>query len=185
MILFVIDKLDNESDKDLILSIYEKYAPWLRSRAYNITNDPEISNDLVHDCIINLIKHIDKIRTFNDSQLRAYIAIAIDNTSKNYMKHSSKSCLMMDDDECFFDNIPDEASTEDLVEKKLSYDAIRENFHNLPDRDKDIIILKYDLELSDREIAPVMGIKENSVRMTVRRSIQRLELLVKEGVCNE
>ncbi|MBP3937805.1 MAG: hypothetical protein IK955_00220, partial [Clostridia bacterium] len=66
MILFVIDKLDNESDKDLILGIYEKYAPWLRSRAYNITNDPEISNDLVHDCIINLIKHIDKIRTFND-----------------------------------------------------------------------------------------------------------------------
>ncbi len=185
MLLFIVQNLDNDDDRKFISDIYEKYAPWLRSRAYKITNDYEISNDLAHDCIINLIKHIDKLRSFNDSQLRSYIAIAIDNTSKNYMKHSSKSCLMMDDDECFFDNIPDEISTEDLVEKKLNYDTIRENFQNLPDRDKDIIILKYDLDLSDREIAPVIGIKENSVRMTVRRSIRRLGLLVKEGVSNE
>lgn len=185
MILFIINQLDKESDKELILNIYEKYAPWLRSRAYNITDDYEVSNDLVHDCIINLIKHVDKLRSFNDSQLRAYIAMAIDNTSKNYLKRSSKSCLVTDDDECFFDNIPDEVLTEEIVEEKFKYESIRESFENLSERDKSIIILKYDLNLKDDEIAPMIGVSSGSVRMTVRRSVQRLSSLVKEVISHE
>lgn len=181
MILFVIDYLDNEDDKSLILNIYEKYAPWLRSRAYRITEDYEVSNDLAHDCIVNLIKHVDKLRTFNDSQLRAYIAIAIDNTSINYMKRSSKTCLVKENEECFFDSVPDDTNTEELVEAKLNIDNVRANFKNLPKRDKDLIILKYDLEMSDREIAPIMGISENSVRMTVRRSVIRLGNMVRRA----
>ena len=74
MILFIVESLDNEKDKELILMIYEKYAPWLRSRAYKITQDYEISNDLVHDCIIKLIKHVDKLKDFKieDGRLLKY-----------------------------------------------------------------------------------------------------------------
>ena len=184
MISFIVETLDNKDDKDLILNIYEKYAPWLRSRAYKITEDYEASNDLVHDCIINLIKHVDKLRDFNDTQLRAYLAIAIDNTAKNYIRHSSKVNLMFDDEGCFFEDIADNKNLEDIVEIKLNYETIRENFQKLSERDRHIIHLKYDLVLSDKDIAPIIGISENSVRTIVSRSVNRLGNLVK-GVCRK
>lgn len=180
MILFIVDSLDNEEDKTLILDIYQKYAPWLRARAYKYTNDIEESNDLVHDCVISLIKHVDKLRTFNDSQLRAYIAITIDNTAKNYIKQSSKICLAAEDEEEFLKSIHNAPSTEDIVEMKLKYETIRQNFDKLSERDQTILVLKFDLDLSDAEIAPIIGISESSVRTTIRRSIKRLGKTVKE-----
>lgn len=174
MILFIVETLDSEEDKKFILEVYNKYAPMMRARAYSFTKDYETSADLAHECIIKLIPHTDKLRTFNDSQLRAYIAIAIDHISINYTKHSSRTCLLSDDEECFFENIADPDDVENAVETKFSYDELRKNFQLLPERDKTLIVLKYDLELSDRDIAPLIGIKENSVRMTVNRSVRRL-----------
>lgn len=180
MLLFIVENLENEDDKALILDIYEKYAPWMRSRAYKYTNDIEESNDLVHDCVINLIKHVDKLRTFNDSQLRAYIIITIDNTAKNHIKHSSKIYLFTEYEETFLKSIPDESTTEDLVEKKLRYENILHNFEKLSERDQMLLMLKYDLDLSDGEIAQIIGINENSIRTTIQRSVKRLGKTVKE-----
>lgn len=186
MILFIVESLDNEEDKDLILMIYEKYAPWLRSRAYKLTKDYDISNDLAHDCIINLIKHVDTLRGFNDVQLRAYLAIAIDNTSKNYIKRSSKISLMPDNEECFiFGHTDDSVDPEEIVECKFKYDTVRQSFKQLSERDQSVIILKYSHELSDRDIAPIIGISENSVRTIVSRCVQRLGNKVKEVVGND
>lgn len=174
MILFVVENLDNEEDKKFILDVYNKYAPMMRARAYTFINDYETSADLAHECIIKLIPQTDKLRTYNDSQLRAYIAVSIDHISINYSKHSSRSCLMSDDEECFFNSVEDEENLEDVVEHKFSYEELHKSFQLLPERDKSLIILKYDLELSDKDIAPIIGISENSVRMTVRRSVSRL-----------
>lgn len=182
MISFVIDRLDDETDKQIILDIYDRYAPWMRSLAYSLTEDYDVSDDLAHDCIVNLIKHVDTLRNMNGRQLRSYIATTVNNTTINYMKHSSRTCLVPENEECFFDEIPDKENVEEAVEKKLNIELVRENVNCLSPRDKDLIILKYNHELSDGEISEIIGIKENSVRMTVRRSVERLGKKVERGV---
>lgn len=181
MISFVIESLDDETDKQIITDIYEQYAPWMRSRAYTLTGDYEVSYDLAHDCIISLIKHIDTIRNLNDRQLRSYIATTVNHTAINYMKHSSRTCLVTENEECFFDEIPGRENVEEAVEKKLNIETVRENMNGLSSRDRELIILKYNHELSDAEISEIIGIKENSVRMTVRRSVERLGKKVERG----
>lgn len=181
MILFVINSLENETDRQIILDIYEQYAPWMRSLAYSMTEDYDVSDDLAQDCIVNLIKHVDTLRNMNGRQLRSYIATTVNNTTINYMKHSSRTCLVPENEECFFDEIPAEDNVEEDVEKKLNIELVRENINCLASRDKDLIILKYNHELSDREISDIIGIKENSVRMTVRRSVDRLSKKVERG----
>lgn len=179
MILFIVDTLDNEEDKKFILDVYNKYAPMMRARAYTYTKDYGTSADLAHECIIKLISQTDKLQTYNDSQLRAYIAITIDHISINYTKHSSRSCLLSENEECFFDSIEDPEDIENIVENKFSYEELRKSFLLLPERDKRLIVLKYDFELSDKEIASIIGIAENSVRMTVKRSVQNLGRMMK------
>ena len=181
MILFVINSLENETDRQIILDIYEQYAPWMRSLAYSMTEDYDVSDDLAQDCIVSLIKHVDTLRNMNGRQLRSYIATTVNNTTINYMKHSSRTSLVPENEECFFDEIPAEDNVEEAVEKKLNIELVRENINCLASRDKDLIILKYNHELSDREISDIIGIKENSVRMTVRRSVDRLGKKVERG----
>ena len=61
-----------------------------------------------------------------------------------------------------------------------AYEVIKAGFDKLCDRDKSIIIMKYDLELNDSQIADVLNIKKDSVRMTVLRSVRNLKKQIKK-----
>lgn len=178
MILFIVESLEKEEDKAFILDIYEEYAPWMRKRINYFVNNSYTSEDLTHDCIINLARHLDKLQTFNEKQLRAYISVAADNTALNYLKKSSRENLVPSNEE-LFDREPNKTEVEDYVEFKLTYETAKENMTKLSKRDQDLLIMKYGLELKDNEIALIVGIKKESVKMTVYRSAKRLEKKIK------
>ncbi|MBR3766914.1 MAG: sigma-70 family RNA polymerase sigma factor [Clostridia bacterium] len=182
MFLFAINTLDNEDDKIFIQNLYNQYFPWLKFRAHKYVNDISLCEDLAHDCMLNMIKSIDKLKEFSEDRQRAYLAIAIDNISKNYIKREKR--LIEIDDFTAADLVfaADDYSMEDEVDKKLDYETVRANFDKLCERDRDIIIMKYDLELNDQQIADILQIKKDSVKMTVYRSVRKLEKVVmKQG----
>ena len=65
----------------------------------------------------------------------------------------------------------------DLMVKK---EQLVESIKKLNMRDRNLISLKYSLELSDEQIAQTIGIKTSSVRMTLFRSVERLRKIAKE-----
>lgn len=175
MILFIIESIDNDEDRNLVLDIYEKYAPWMRLRITRLTKNSMVAEDLTHDCIVNLIRHVDKLRTFNEKQMRGYLAVTADNAAKNYFNKLAKERHVVVPEEELFDKEASETEVQDLIELKLTYEAAKENLKKLPKRDHDLLIMKYGFELSNKEIAEIMGIKEESVKMTVYRSARKLE----------
>lgn len=179
MLLFIIESLDNDEDRNLILDIYEKYAPWMRFRITRLTKDSMVAEDLTHDCIINLIKHIDKLRTFNDVQMRAYLAVTADNTAKNYFKKKSKERCATAAEEELLEKEDNETAVQDMAEFRLAYEEAKENMKRIPERDRELLTMKYGLELDDKQIAEIVGIKEESVKMTVYRSARKLEKKMK------
>lgn len=180
MLLFVIDNLDNDSDKAFMEKLYIEYMPLLRSRVYKHIQDINICNDISHDCMISIIKHIDKIKDLPENKIRAYITVCIDNQIKNYLKRSSKQVTNKMGDISGNYSLADDVNIEDEVEKKYDYQSMKSAFDKLHERDKSIIIMKYDLELNDSQIADVLEIKPDSVRMTVLRSIKKLKKQIKK-----
>lgn len=177
MILYVINSLDNADDKKFIENLYNTYAPWLRFKAHKFVDDINICDDLVHDCMLNMIKYIETVKALPENKQRAYLAVAIDNISKNYIKRSSRTVTMNDYNSASLDFIPDNISIEDELEQKFDYETLRTCIDKLSDRDRDIITMKYYLGLSDEHIADVLQIKKDSVRMTVSRSIKKVETI--------
>lgn len=165
-----IKPITESEDRLFIENIYKKYAPYLTERAYRITGDETVCEDLLHDCIIIFIKHISVLKKLDEERLKAYLTVSIDNTAKKYVLNSEK--LSPDAEEDMADI---SANTEEIIEYKLRYEDIREKLRELSKRDRVLIKLKYDMHLRDREIADLIGIKENSVRMSVRRSVTRLK----------
>ncbi len=175
MVLFVIDCLDNDSDKEFVKNLYTEYMPFLRSRVYKFIKNDEICNDLAHDCMVNMIKYLDRVKSLPENKVRAYLCVSIDNITKNYLKRSSKKVSngVYDLSDDYY--LSDCVSVEDIIEQKADYESVRAAFDKLHERDKSIIIMKYDLELNDSQIADLLDIKQNSVRITVLRSVRKLK----------
>lgn len=167
----VIEIPEKQSNKAFILYLYEKYAPWIRMRISKYVSDPFYTEDLLQDCIINLSKHADKLRTFNHKQLRAYIAVTADHAAINFSKKSSREFPIS-----FLDDIYDdvEADIEGFIENKLVYEDVLAIIKTLSKRDQDIITMKYYLELENKQIADILQIKEDCVKTTIYRSIKKL-----------
>ena len=178
-VFFLIDCLESDDDKKLIEDLYVKYISWLRFRASKIIgNDPAACADVAHDCMVNMIKHLDKLKTMTEDKQRAYMYVSIDNTALNYVAKHSRSVLMHKPEAAELDFVGEDYSLEADVEKRLNIEAVLENIHLLPKRDKDLIILKYELELSDEQVGDILDIKPGNVRMTLRRSVQKLAKLI-------
>ncbi len=178
--LLVVDTLENADDIELIEDLYTKYKPWLKFRAHKIIDNLEDCEDLTHDCMAKMIRHVDTLRRLTEAQRRSYMAIAIDNISLNYSKRASRVAMMKDIDSADLEFIPDDYSVEKEIERKMDFEAILENIKYIPKRDQDIIRMRFELELSDEIIADILDIKKSSVRMSVNRSVAKLQREIEE-----
>lgn len=179
MLLFV-EVLENADDRELIENLYKKYKPWLVSRAHRIVDNIDTCDDLAHDCFVNMINHIDTLRNLTEAKQKAYLAVSIDHITLNYAKRASKISVMKNPDAADLEFLPDAGSVENYIEKKLDFEAILKNFPNIPKRDRDILIMKFSLELKNDEISKILGIKKSCVRMTIKRSIAKLQREIEE-----
>lgn len=180
MLFLVINSLDNDEDRQFITDLYIQYTPWLRSRAFKIVKDLHISEDLAQDCIVNMIRYLDTLKTVPADKHRSYLSTAINNLSKNYLKKASRTVLMNSDEAAELDFIADDYSIEDELDKKYNYEMMRAGFDNLSERDKEILSMRFDMGFNDQQMSELLHIKKNCVRMTVSRSIKRLKHEIKK-----
>lgn len=170
----------NDKDKSIINKIYEEYYSWLMKRAYDIVEDSSVCEDIFNSCVIGWIRNIETLERLSDAELRAYIAKSVDYACYAYLKKESKVAFSLDEAISIDSYEDDSQNVDSIIEKKYTYEAVKSALMKLPDRDREIIIMKYMLELKDREISEIIGIKENSVRMTVRRSVKKLGKIMEE-----
>lgn len=180
MLLFTVDSHTASENQKFIEDLYNKYMPWLRCRAHKTINDLNICEDLAQDCMFNLMKNIDTLKPLSESKRASYIKVAIDNTVKNYIKRAKRMVTMKEAISADLDFISDDVDIEYEIDKKCDYETLKAGLDKLPDRDRDIITMKFDLELSDQEIAAVLNIKPDCSRMTVLRSVRKLKKIINE-----
>ncbi|MEI8224170.1 MAG: RNA polymerase sigma factor [bacterium] len=87
-----------------------------------------------------------------------------------------KKALLVDPSESSWNNIKDE-STPNPEHNSIARDnrvLVHKLLEQLPDDDKDIIILRYLQEKEYSEIAVIVGKRESTIRQIVTRSLQKL-----------
>lgn len=163
-------------NRKLTEKLYLKYAEWLNERANSVLHDEDLSEDIVQDCMLIVLTHIDSLKELEESEQRKYLASAVDKLSKKcLLNQTDKTTPMQYEDDSFDKNLIREESPESAVEDKIFFEILIDELGKMNEHDRKIIELKYIYLRSDHDIAPILGIKENSVRMTVRRSILRLK----------
>ena len=181
--LFARDKLI-EHNLRLVVFLAKKYE--------NTKVDLE---DLVSIGTIGLIKGINTFRGNKNIKLATYASRCIDNEILMYLRKNKKVRTEISFDESLsFDSEGNELKLEDilgtdpdLVTKGLEKDEEKElvisEINKLNDRDKEIIVLRYGLngkkELTQKEVALLLGISQSYISRIEKKVIKRLKGLVR------
>ncbi|MCL2400494.1 MAG: RNA polymerase sigma factor [Defluviitaleaceae bacterium] len=160
--------LDSEADKNKIVQLYEKYHRLMFYVARKVLSDHALAEDAVSESIEKMIYNIHKIDDISCYKTKAFIVIIVRNTALNILKKKGRTDTHLDVDS---EVIADESF---LVSDKIisieSYNNIVSIINSLPDTLRDVAVLSLVHEQSHSEIAEILEISYDTVKMRLSRA---------------
>ena len=156
----MIAGVGDQAELDELSARYMAHAPAIFRLAVALTDDPTQAEDLVHDAFVRLHRSGSSLAP---EAVRAYLRRIVVNLVKDHHRHLA-----------VVRRVPfvghDEPSAE-LVATRLGRDAeVAEAIAELPHRQRVCIVLHYFEDLSDAQIAEVMGTSVGSVKTHLHRA---------------
>lgn len=168
-----------EDDRCFMEKLYADFQRLMYAQALMITHSRAAAEDVVGDSLVALIQKIDTIRPMQRNILRAYVVITVRNTALNAVRRQKapdggERVVPIEDM-----RLADPSGTEDWLMRRERMEFVKNAVRSLPQREMQVMMMKYFQDLSDAQIAKAMGIKEGSVRSLINRGRQHLRLLLK------
>ncbi len=98
-----------------------------------------------------------------------------------------KQVLMLDSylfetDEAYLESVPSDSNTEDEIIKEELINAVKEAINNLKDREKLVLSLRFEKELSLKEIGEILGVSESRVSQIISVSLAKIRKQIEEMI---
>lgn len=183
MLMFLSSVPCSPSDREFVIWLYEEYHRLMFSVVKQYIPDFSVHEDIVQECLVNLIKKVSILLPMERCALSSYIVSTVRNTSINYLKHQGrvlKHQMAVEDDkedEVLAVGAPlDELII--LMERKSKLKTI---WPMLRKEEQILLEGKYILGYSDRELALQLKCKPDSIRMKLTRARRKaLKLLLEQ-----
>lgn len=163
-------------DRDaLITRLFASEGAALVRLARLFTDDRTAAEDLVQEAFVRLHRAADRVR--EPDKAAAYLRSIVLNLARDHNRRGLMSLRHRDAER--LDRSP-EPLTEDRLEADARQQTILDALRDLPQRQRDCLVLRFYLELSSTEIAETLGITANSVKTHYRRGLASLRELLGE-----
>ncbi|MCM3290937.1 sigma-70 family RNA polymerase sigma factor [Paenibacillus sp. MER 180] len=184
MLLILFSVIEEEKDQDFLIDLFYQYYPLMRKKAYEVTNDYNVVDDLIQDVFLKLIPKTPLLRTMEYCKRTSYIIYSIRNMGVDYIRAKERQKLLVStaQTEDMINRLPDsQLSVEELIFRREDRQEMFSKLSKLTDRDITLLYYKYNMDLKDSEISRKLGIPVNNVRQYLTRARRRaLNLLKKE-----
>ncbi len=160
---------DNDN-KTKLERLYYKHRNQMYWVAYRILSDKELAEDAVSESFYRIIKHLDKIDEKDSTKASGFLITVCRNVAIDIKKKHSKEILEGD-----MNNLSgDEDNAENIVVKSENSREIADAIKSLNAIYRDIIILKYAHDLTNGDIAKLLGISRYVVEKRLSRAKTKL-----------
>lgn len=137
--------------------------------AYLLTTDAAAAEDVVATAFTKVYPHWQRGRV---DDVGAYLRRAVANEARSSLRRRYRRRER--DAELHGDRRGQLTATERLVEHDAMWAAVRA----LPERMRQVVVLRYYEDLSERETADVLGVSTGTVKSSLSRGLDRLEQLL-------
>lgn len=174
----------NEEDRSQIENLYHSYHRMMFYIALGILKNREKAEDAVSQAFLKMIDHLQKFSFEDCNKTKGLIGIIVKGICYDMLRSESRRSLISLEEI----NVPD--SFEDLPYENLaaeeSYQIILDGISGLGEKSSGVLTLKYVYGYSDCEIAELLNISPENVRVRLHRAKKVLCQILKErGTVNE
>ncbi len=162
-----LTKKAKENPKDYE-AIYKKYNQQLFNYFwYRVGHQKDVAEDLTQETFIKAFQNLSKFKLRAYSYYSYLLTIA-HNTLVNYYKKPKFISLESVGD------VPIEVTQDQELDRKISAGLLWRAVQQLPQKQKDILLLRYQKELRIKDIARIVGKSENAVKLVLSRTRKKL-----------
>lgn len=154
-------------DSKLLLELYIKQAKIIYFYLKKNGCSHEDSEDIVQESFSKFITYSSGVSS--DKAISYLFTIAMNEFRKS-LKKKAKVQVISIEDERFWNNFKNEHDTETNILKIEVKSEIFHTLNGLQESYKQLLILKYELELSYKEIALLLGMKEATIKTYLFRA---------------
>ena len=172
----------NVNDFEKLVTAYEKNV---YSLALRMIGDPEDAADMTQETFIKAYRSLSSFR--GDSKFSSWLYRIASNVCLDFLRsrsrHPQVSLSSSDEDGRTAFELPDMSrNPEEQLMKKLSMEAVRRGLEQLPEQQRQILVLRELGGLSYAELARILGLEEGTVKSRIFRARKRLcALLLRDG----
>ena len=174
MIFLILSKEDDE----LIVHIYTEYNPLLKCMARKIVGNDFTADDMVQDTIIKLMSHLPTLQKLEQKALVSYCVRTVESVSFDYLYDvSRRKRSQRSQEECY--RIP-ALLPDELLERDEIADHVKTMLSELSQLDRHLLIYKYFMCFSHKQIGYLLGIEPKYISTYVKRARDRAKRILKK-----
>ena len=170
--LLYLTMIDTPEEQDLFEAIYTKYRYLMLHVANKILQNHHDAEDAVHEAFIAVIKNIKKFSDVTSPKTRLLIVLIVERKAIDILRKRQKKTEVELNEDILGIEVP---APGDL--------GIADAIARLAANHREVLLMRYDVGLTNREIAILLGITESGVRKLLGRAKRELRSeLQKDGV---
>ncbi|GAA0615294.1 RNA polymerase sigma factor [Virgibacillus siamensis] len=159
-----------------------RYYKSIFSFVYRKVGNKDSAYDLTQDIFIKMIKKIDTYS--NKGSFKSWLYTLAVNHCRDYWKSADYKVTSKQSE------LPDYLSNEQnqvpyIFEKKETREQVKAAVEELPEYQKEVVLLKYFHDLKIRDISEVTKAKESTVKSRLRQGLSKLEVIIRRGEKHE
>lgn len=165
----LIDKQLQDGDSKWFGILYDRHVSVVYNKCLTLVKNKEVAKDLTHDIFLKVFLKLSGFK--GNSSFRTWLLSITYNDCIDSLK-STKKFIEISEDEVP-DNLTDEANNDQEI-MSMEIKRLEKLLNKIPTDDKLILLMKYQDDLSIREIEQVLDIKESAVKMRISRAKAKL-----------
>lgn len=172
MLLFYLQKLDNESDQILFTSVYEEYQQKMYWLAFRYLNNNELAEECVNDAFLELIKSFETFAKLEKKKQPYYLFTITERCAyRKYHQEKKQRDLKWTELETFVADNSSNTETSMMIERAIGLLPIEYQYP---------LLLRYAQDQTYAEIAGILGISVSNARQRVKRARDKLATILQE-----
>jgi RNA polymerase sigma-70 factor (sigma-E family) len=148
---------------DLVRDLYQAHALALIRAAKLLLRDQPSAEDAVQDAFLGLYQALPRLR--DHDQIMPYLRAAVINRSRSMLRSRRRALLRQVHHE------PPMSSAESAAMAGENQRAVMVAVARLPRRAREVLVLRYYLDLTDQEIAATLKVSRSTVTSTASRGL--------------
>jgi RNA polymerase sigma-70 factor, ECF subfamily len=168
-----VPELDKAAlDRDFT-ELYQAHLRDVYSYSYYRVGNHHDAEDLTEQTFLQAYRHFERAqRESNGRPLRPWLIRIAHNLAANYYRDRSRKPQTQLEDAAI---VSEPHATDELVEQREELEEVLAGVANLPDDRREALIMRFALDMDNREIARALGRTEGATKVLIHRAIRQLE----------